>query len=54
MKDGLLSYVMSEDSPFVKSQDVTLLMALVKLLASYMGGRHEEKANRIGSSCVII
>lgn len=50
MKEGLLKYVQAEEIPMVKSNDIASITALLKLLASFIGGQFEERVNRVNST----
>lgn len=52
MKDGLIPYISNDQIPLVQSQDVFSILALVKLLASYMDTRFQERADKIASSVI--
>lgn len=51
MKDGLVAYISADEIPLVKSQDALAIMALFKLLASFM--KHagfQARVDKIASS----
>lgn len=50
MKEGLQKYVQAEEIPLVKSNDIASIMALVKLLESFIGGKFEERVNQVNST----
>lgn len=50
MKDGLIEYISKDEIPLVQTRDVFAIIALVKLLASFMDPRFQSRADQIASS----